>query len=262
MIIHNIGYNHCHDSDFMIDRPQGSGDCLLLILKSDAIFTLGGNDVFVPKKSFFLFPEGMPQFYRCVPQQEFRNDWIHFSFEGDEEQRFLQRGIPVAEAVSLPYTEFYSFCIKAMADEFSSERAYRSDSINHYFWLICNKVSEQISVNTAMKHSSRYEMLLTVRNQLYANPFWEWSIEWASHQTRMSRSAFHHHYKAQFGLTFIQDLIRSRMDYAQMLLRTTDISIHDISIQCGYRNYEHFARQFRATFGISPTEFRNKQESS
>ena len=91
------------------------------------------------------------------------------------------------EPVRLAHTEFYSYCIKAIADENSSGRLYRNDSILHFFWLICNKVSEQVQANTGMRASSQYETLLTVRNQMYANPYWEWSVDWASHQTRMSR---------------------------------------------------------------------------
>lgn len=256
MILHNVGYDHRHDSDFCIERPAGSGDCLLLILKTDAIFTLNGTDIFVPQKSFFLYPKGMPQFYRCVRQQSFSNDWMHFLFEGDEEAQFLQKGIPYATPVPLDYTEFYSFCIKAIADENISDHLHKQESIQLYFRLICNKVSEQIQEHTHFERNSRHEMLLTVRNQIYANPFWAWSVDWASHQTRMSRSSFEHQYKEQFGVSFIQDLVTSRTEYAKMLLYTTDISIHDVAIRCGYQNYEHFARQFKAKCGISPGEFR------
>ena len=52
MILHNVGYDHRHDADFIIERPEGSGDFLLLILKTDAIFTLNGREIFVPKNTF------------------------------------------------------------------------------------------------------------------------------------------------------------------------------------------------------------------
>jgi len=94
MIIINVGYNHCHDADFFIDRPNGSGDYLLLLLKTDSIFNLNGEDVHVPMNSFFIYKKGSPQFYRCIPQQTFSNDWIHFLFEIDEEKDFLSRKIP------------------------------------------------------------------------------------------------------------------------------------------------------------------------
>lgn len=33
MIINNVGYDHKHDADFIIERPNGHGDCLFLLLK-------------------------------------------------------------------------------------------------------------------------------------------------------------------------------------------------------------------------------------
>jgi len=53
--INNIGYNHTHDADFEIQRPCGSGDYLLLLLKTPAIFTLGGKDIITEPDSFILF---------------------------------------------------------------------------------------------------------------------------------------------------------------------------------------------------------------
>ena len=62
MEIRNAGYNHCHDTDFIIDRPKGSGDNLLLLLKTDCIVTLDGVDQLVPANSVFLYPKDAPQF--------------------------------------------------------------------------------------------------------------------------------------------------------------------------------------------------------
>ena len=45
MKINNIGYNHTHDADFVIQRTTGSGDYLLLLLKTPAVFTLRGKDL-------------------------------------------------------------------------------------------------------------------------------------------------------------------------------------------------------------------------
>ena len=55
MIINNAGYNHCHDVDFFISRPDGSGDYLMLILKTDTIISINYNEFTVPANSFFLY---------------------------------------------------------------------------------------------------------------------------------------------------------------------------------------------------------------
>ena len=260
MILHHVGYNHRHDADFQIERPDGTGDCLLLILKSPAIFTLDGRDVTVGENTFFFYPKGVPQYYRAVPQHEFVNDFIHFDFEGDEPEWFSLKYVPVAEPAKLRSIEFLSFCIKAIADENSSAHLHKEDSISHYFWLLCNKVSEQVHEQSIIPPGARYEPMLIIRNKIYNAPYLEWSVNWAAHETCMSRSAFQHHYKEQFGVTFIQDLILSRISHAKMLLRTTNMSIQDIALQCGYRSYEHFARQFRRHCGIAPTDFRSTKQ--
>ena len=33
-----VGYHHIHDEKFAVDRPDGSGDRLLLIVKTPAVF--------------------------------------------------------------------------------------------------------------------------------------------------------------------------------------------------------------------------------
>lgn len=261
MILHNVGFGHQHDADFFIDRPDGSGDWLLLILKTDAIFTLDGKDVHVPANSFFLYPKGMPQYYRCVPHHTFANDWVHFVFEDGEEEKFLKTGLPYAKPVPLHNPEFLSFLIKCLAYENCANNLHKQENIRHYMFLLLNKVSEQNCQPPENISGSSYEVLMTMRNKIYAEPHYPRSIAWASHEVRMSPAAFQRLYKKQFGVTFMQDLISSRIEHAKMLLVSTNLSVQEISRQCGYRNYEHFARQFKEIVEIAPSEYRCKNKS-
>lgn len=103
MIVNNVGYNHCHDADFYIDRPDGSGDYLLMLLKTDTIFNIDGKNVIVPANSVFIYPKGKPQYYRCLPQHTFENDWLHFDFSAkDKEAEFLDRKIPFETPIYMP----------------------------------------------------------------------------------------------------------------------------------------------------------------
>ena len=260
MIINNVGYDHRHDADFIIERQNGSGDCLLLLLKTDSIFTIGGEDIIVPQNSIFIYPLGMPQYYRAVPMRTFENDWIHFLFEGDEEEQFLKRRIPYATPITMDNIEFYSFCIKMIAEENSGNHMYSKGTIQHYFNIMFNKIAEYLHENESIDNSSQYEMMLTIRNKIYSSPEVPRSIDWVAHETSMSRSSFQHLYKRYFGVTFIQDLLNSRISFAKMLLVTTDLSIGDISAKSGFRNYEHFARIFRRECGMSAIDYRNSKK--
>ena len=78
MKINNIGYNHKHDADFFVLRPEGSGDNLLLLLKTPAVFVIDGKEQRTEKNSFILFGEGTPQNYRS-DGGEFANDRMMLS---------------------------------------------------------------------------------------------------------------------------------------------------------------------------------------
>lgn len=258
MEIRNAGYNHCHDTDFIIDRPKGSGDNLLLLLKTDCIVTLDGVDQLVPANSVFLYPKDAPQFYRTCPQQLFANDWVHFLFEGEEFSQFSARKIPFQTPIPVQEPNFFSHCIKEIVYETYSQNLYRKESASCYMTLIWDKLSEQLYQNPFFPKDSRYEMLATIRRKMYRSPWDSRTVDNTAHEVRMSRSAFQKLYKQFFGITFTQDLIQSRMEYAAMLLQSTDLGVAKVAEQCGYRHYEHFERQFLKRYGISPKAYRTQ----
>jgi YesN/AraC family two-component response regulator len=64
-------------------------------------------------------------------------------------------------------------------------------------------------------------------------------------------------YKNTFGVTCMEDVISSRINLAKKYLLYDHYSIAEIVTLCGYRNIEHFFRQFKKITGITPNRFRN-----
>ena len=69
-----------------------------------------------------------------------------------------------------------------------------------------------------------------------------------SHLTRL--------FKQFMGMTLQQYLHFLRLDYAAMLLKTTDMSILRISSTIGYDSLSHFTRTFKQAFGSTPSLYR------
>lgn len=258
MIINNVGFNHCHDADFFIDRPNGSGDYLLLLLKTDSIFTLDGVDIKVPENSVFLYKKGTPQFYRCIPQNTFSNDFVHFDYEDNEESVFADFNIPLDQPIPVKDLTFLSFCVKSITYENYSRNKNKNKNILNYMALIFSKIDEEINAGKEDAFDNKFEKLSIIRGKIYSRPYDFHKVEEAAHELRMSKSLFQHNYKKKFGVTFIQDLINSRTEYAKMLLTTTNLSIDAVSAQCGYKSYIHFTKQFREQTEMTPTEYRKK----
>ena len=70
-------------------------------------------------------------------------------------------------------------------------------------------------------------------------------------------------FREQYGTSVNEYLIQIRLSHAKELLRTTKMSIREISDSCGFNNSNYFYKLFRKREGISPGEFqrRNRAES-
>ena len=61
--------------------------------------------------------------------------------------------------------------------------------------------------------------------------------------------------------TFISHLTKLRLKRAAELLLTTDMTVKDVSINCGYTNYFYFTRVFSKTYGKPPSVYRESAKS-
>ncbi len=58
------------------------------------------------------------------------------------------------------------------------------------------------------------------------------------------------------GVSFSQYVLNAKINQAKFLLRTTDITVFEISDKLGYYDSSHFIKQFKRETGISPVEYR------
>jgi AraC family transcriptional regulator len=72
----------------------------------------------------------------------------------------------------------------------------------------------------------------------------------------LSVSHFARSFRATFGISTHQWLIRHRVEHAQELLRQTGAPIVDIAMQCGFADQAAFTRTFRQVVGVSPGRWR------
>jgi AraC-like DNA-binding protein len=64
------------------------------------------------------------------------------------------------------------------------------------------------------------------------------------------------YFKSITGLTVIEYLNKIKVEYACRLLRSENLSITDISYDCGFRNLSHFNKQFKKITGKTPSAYR------
>lgn len=67
-------------------------------------------------------------------------------------------------------------------------------------------------------------------------------------------------FKAHIGISTMSYVTRLRMETAQLLLNTSDLSVQEISCVVGYRQLPHFSRTFHSHTGKTPLRFRQQRE--
>ena len=73
-----------------------------------------------------------------------------------------------------------------------------------------------------------------------------------------SSSYFSHIFAEETGMSPYQFVVRSRVEQAQQLLKTTRLTVQEIAFQCGFNSAANFCYTFRKMSGISPHEYRNR----
>ena len=98
--------------------------------------------------------------------------------------------------------------------------------------------------------------LSLIHNQMEKN----WTLESLALEIGMSRAVFATEFKRLTGNTAMAYLTEWRMMRATELLQTTELSILDISEQCGYQSDVAFRKSYKKIMGYTPAEARrNKQ---
>lgn len=256
MKITNVGYNYRHSREFCIQRPRGSGDCILLIIKTDAFVYLNGKRTVVSPNSVILFKKGTPQQYGALGG-EYVNDWIHFDADEEDERLISDLGIPFDTVIPLhDTTELLGF-IKNIFFELYSENLHKTETMKRYFDLILLKLSEKITQCNTEREHPYYTDFCKLRGELRLAPQKRWTVDEISRKINLSRSYAQHLYKLFFGTSLVSDLRSYRMEHAKYLLSATDMTVASISKSCGYDTDVHFMRIFKKETNMTPSEFRS-----
>jgi AraC-like DNA-binding protein len=92
--------------------------------------------------------------------------------------------------------------------------------------------------------------------QLEADTSRAWDARTLGELVHLSESRFRHLFKQETGTTSGQYLRELRFRKAEVMLRTTFLSLKEIAEEVGLVSLSHFMRDFRKRYGMTPGEYR------
>ncbi len=82
------------------------------------------------------------------------------------------------------------------------------------------------------------------------------SVEEIAASAGYSASYFSHMFAEETGMSPYQFVVKSRIEQAQLMLKTTRLTVQEVAFQCGFNSAANFCYTFRKMLGLSPHEYR------
>lgn len=247
------------DCGFTIDRPRGYPAYTLLHFFTPVEIIDGEKLIKTESHACIIYEPGVRQYFKS--EGALIHDWMHFDFKDS-----AKLSLPGIEPNRVFYPKRYEFItetVRELESEFYSELLGREELIRaklgELFIKLCRSVSERerppLKTRTeAMLRALREENFRSLRK----NP----TVPEMARKAGLSQSRFYTLYKALFGISPTDDMIKARMAEAENALLTTDGKIETVAHSLGYQNVTHFIRQFKSFFGESPGEYRKRSVKS
>lgn len=257
--IGSIGYNHVHEKGYVSDFPGGPGAYLFLIIKSNSNFIIKGKSYAVNKNSYLLLKPNTPCTYRGL-KDNYTDDWFFFWLDKEDLEQLQKNGIQVDIPVYIENVEELSAIIHRIAFEHFSNDKFHEEIKSHYTSIFFYQLSRIISSKKQISPdvlSSKNEKLTYLRTRLFQAPDYFENVDDMADYMHLSRSGFQHMYNKVFGHSVMQDIVAGRIERAKEYLKSTNMTVAEISVKCGYKSEYHFMRQFKEQTSLTPTEYRN-----
>jgi len=234
----------------IVNRPQGTGDYLIMMFASPVSIRVSGEDRACPADTLMIWEPSEGHVYGNA-SQEWLHSWIHC--DGTRIGEMLANiGIPVNQPLSL------------------RDRSM----VDHYLWEIYREVTSQPEPDAGIVANALDSCLRDVKRQTACNApavppdffalkqyigenmHQPMTLTSLADRVNLSVSHFSVLFKAHFGLAPIEYLIEQRMHTASILLRDGNRSVADVAHAVGYDDPFHFSRRFKARFNVSPRNVR------
>lgn len=116
----------------------------------------------------------------------------------------------------------------------------------------------QPNEHTLKMMSNMRNVLYKIENE-YSTPL---TLKQLAKVANLSPNYFCRLFKNVTSRSPIEYLIAYRINIAEYMLRTTDLSMTDIALSCGFTDVSHFIKYFRKHKGITPKQYRSTVEHS
>ena len=201
----------------------------------------------------FLIPPHTPILY----QSDVRSPWVYYwiGFDGANLEHLIESwgmspSCPVLHGQSMAQIEAILKPL-TLGGELTTASAYQA--IGHFYLLHAQLIrSNQRPVPLTSKEAHVLEVRSRLRDTYYQNI----SIQLLAEEVGLDRTYLSRIFKEVTGVSIKEYIEKLRMNRAEYLLCSTEMSLSEIAYFCGYSYESYFSIAFKKRNGLSPSRYR------
>jgi AraC-like DNA-binding protein len=184
----------------------------------------------------------------------FDNSKKNYKFDNSK-RNYAKVGAEVFFHTSIPLCDAGVHMVETLK-ELASKSDERTEIKNHILQALILLVLETLEKNELLQTNKAHRTWLHVSNYLKNNFYYSINRAHVAHEFDLNPTYLSRLFMINSGEGFTTALRRLRMEHAALLLKNTDMTIVEITEQCGYLSYSYFATAFKKYYNMTPGYFR------
>lgn len=236
----------------IVNRPDGTGDCLLMLFHSECIAMLNGEVVVISPGSMVYWEQS--GHYYGNAEKKWRHSWIHF--DGIDALDIIRRAGISPGRITQPAEDLFSLHLNSLLHE-KSRLEPDFFILKDYFEIL---VREAVRSDPGYsKNSDIPERMLEVRNYIDANYRKHLTLDRLAKQFSISRPHLSAEFKRWFGISPGIYFIEQRLSEAEVLLQDHNMQVAEVAERVGWNDVCHFTKLFKKHRGKTPSAVRTRR---
>ena len=228
---------------------RGTGEARL----NGAWVPLGGGSLLFYRPMEF-------QEYRFAPEKDRELFWLYFDRveAADVADRFQ---IPAGNLFSVGDPSEIRFLFRKITEELSEERPGKALMLSLYtgqLLLMIARCTVPAPIPEKSDAQNHEEAVRSVCRDMEINFVSFVKVEEYASRCGLSKTQFIKLFRRITGTTPIAYRQRIRLETAGKMLRTTELSVQEVSAKAGFQDPLYFSRVFREKTGLSPSKYRKQ----
>ena len=257
MHVNNCGTLLLTDQDYIIDRPDGRSDYLLLyIARGIGYIPIANKEYTVYEKQAFILHPYEHQRYRFEKKDNTVNYWVHFNGT---------QCTPIIKALRLNSINILRLNIDTLdieqmlyrlCHEYTRQEPCYEQICSGLLISILGLISRSIFHSEIKQRKEKNELIEQIISEFYTSMQNPVIINELAKKFSISTNYLIREFKKSTGKTPAQYAIDMRIKKAEELLLFSNYTNAQISEFLGFSNYSYFSRLFKKHTGVTPNDYR------